>query len=127
MSIGHPYFNREVGTVSPNDIYGFAGQRNANVNALQNQMNQMLGQSQALQGIYVPPPPPFAPMKTYERKSMFKEITTDIKAFLLEHRGAIYFIVFALMLDHFFFKGAFKARLQSMADKVVTKVEEKIK
>lgn len=62
-----------------------------------------------------------------ENKSMFKEIATDIKAFILEHRGIIYFIAFALILDHFFFRGAFKARLQSMADKVVTKVEEKIK
>lgn len=57
---------------------------------------------------------------------MFKEITADIKAFILEHRGVIYFVALALILDHFFFRGAFKARLQSMADRIVTKVEEKI-
>ncbi|HEX3156737.1 MAG TPA: hypothetical protein VHV32_19060 [Candidatus Angelobacter sp.] len=62
-----------------------------------------------------------------EKKSMFKEIQSDIKSFILEHRGVIYFIAFALMFDHFVFKGAFKARLQGMADKMVTKVEEKIK
>jgi hypothetical protein len=64
--------------------------------------------------------------KQPEKKSMFKEITTDIKGFILEHRGVIYFIAFALMVDHFFFRGAFKERLQSMADRIVTKVEEKI-
>lgn len=69
---------------------------------------------------------PNLPTKQPEKKSMFKEITTDIKGFLLEHRGVIYFIAAALILDHFFFRGAFKARLQGMADKVVTKVEEKI-
>lgn len=62
-----------------------------------------------------------------KEKSMFKEVTTDIKSFILEHRGVIYFVVAALIVDHFFFKGAFKARLQAMADKMVSKVEEKIK
>lgn len=62
-----------------------------------------------------------------KEKSMFKEVVGDVKSFILEHRGIIYFIVAALLVDHFFFKGAFKARLQGMADKMVTKVEEKIK
>lgn len=62
-----------------------------------------------------------------KEKSMFKEVVGDVKGFVLEHRSVIYFIVAALMIDHFFFKGAFKMRLQGMADKVVTKVEEKIK
>lgn len=70
---------------------------------------------------------PSTPFNFPEKKSMFKEIQADIKAFILEHRGVIYFIAFALILDHFIFRGAFKARLQSMAEKVVTKVEEKIK
>lgn len=70
--------------------------------------------------------PPAPSTKSPEKKSMFKEIATDIKAFILEHRGVIYFIAFALIVDHFFFKGAFKARLEQMAEKIVAKVEEKI-
>lgn len=88
--------------------------------------------STALSTAYIPPrivthqsPNPTTP-KPPEKKSMFKEITADIKSFLLEHRGVIYFIAAALILDHFIFRGAFKSRLQSMADRVVTKVEEKI-
>ena len=66
-------------------------------------------------------------VKLTKEKSMFKEVVADIKGFILEHRGIIYFVVIALVVDHFFFNGAFKARLQAMADKMVTKVEEKIK
>lgn len=64
--------------------------------------------------------------KTKE-KSMFSEIATDIKSFIGEHRGVIYFVLITLVIDHFFFRGAFKARLHSMIDRMVTKVEEKIK
>lgn len=62
----------------------------------------------------------------FKEKSMFSEIATDIKSFIREHRGVIYFVLITLVIDHFFFRGAFKARLHSMIDKMVTKVEEKI-
>mgnify|MGYP003394930623 FL=1 len=57
---------------------------------------------------------------------MFQEIKNDVTTFLKANRGVIYFVVIALLVDHFVFKGAFKARLQKMADGLVTKVEQKI-
>src|SRR5258708_7725821 len=50
-----------------------------------------------------------------KEKTLFQEITTDVKSFIKEHRGIIYFVAVALIVDHFIFKGAFKARLQVMA------------
>lgn len=61
-----------------------------------------------------------------KEKSMFKEIVADMRSFILEHRSVIYFLAFALMVDHFVFRGAFKARLQGCVDRMITKVEEKI-
>lgn len=117
MSIGHPHFNKDVGM----DSYLNGVQNSlANMYVQQASLHQANAQMQAMHAVASAP-------KLPEKKTMFKEITTDIKSFLLEHRGVIYFIVFALTIDHFFFRGAFKARLQGMADKVVTKVEEKIK
>ena len=57
---------------------------------------------------------------------MFTEVARDIKSFLLEHRSTLYFIAIALILDHLLFKDAFRHRLQGMADKMITKVEEKV-
>lgn len=57
---------------------------------------------------------------------MFREITGDVKTFIVEHRSIIYFVAAALIIDHFVFRGAFKARLQAMAEKIVARVEEKI-
>jgi hypothetical protein len=68
----------------------------------------------------------FEQLQPKKGKSMFSEIATDIKTFIMEHRGVIYFIALALLVDHLFFAGAFRARLQAMADKMVAKVEQKI-
>ncbi len=61
-----------------------------------------------------------------ESKSMFKSIATDVKSFVIEHRSIIYFIAAALLIDHFVFKGAFKTRLQAIAERIVKKVEDKV-
>lgn len=65
-------------------------------------------------------------LKPEGKKSMFKEISTDVKGFIVEHRSIIYFVAVALIVDHFVFNGAFKTRLSAMAEKIVGKVEEKI-
>lgn len=57
---------------------------------------------------------------------MFSEVASDIKTFLIEHRSIIYFVALALIVDHLFFKDAFRHRLQGMADRIVAKVEAKI-
>lgn len=58
--------------------------------------------------------------------SLFTEIATDVKSFILQHRATLYFIALALIIDHLLFKDAFRHRLQGMCDKIITKVEEKI-
>jgi hypothetical protein len=123
--VGHPHFNREVGKQLNNDPFAYQNQAQMNAqNALFN-LGANCGQNmQSAQNAYYPP----AQTQTLPKKekSMFKAIACDVKSFILEHRAVIYFIAAALLLDHFFFRGAFKARLQGMADRLVTKVEEKI-
>jgi hypothetical protein len=58
--------------------------------------------------------------------TVFSEIAKDIKCFILEYRGVLYFLAAALILDELIFKGAFRARLQGMADKLIAKVEAKV-
>lgn len=105
---------------------GLSNAANQYQDALQSMNNDYEYQMAKLRAMQMMQGQSVMPTKPKE-KSMFKEVVGDVKGFVLEHRSIIYFIVAALMVDHFFFKGAFKARLQGMADKVVTKVEEKIK
>ena len=65
-------------------------------------------------------------LKQPQEKTMFGEIVKDVKGFVIEHRGAIYFVAIALLIDHFVFAGAFKDRLKAMAEKIVGKIEQKI-
>lgn len=129
MSIGAAGFSNDVGGTYHNNYLG------QQLNQMSNQANQQYNLArQVAHSIEIQPDwinrygPPSQPItKQPEKKSMFKEITADVKGFILEHRGVIYFIAFALIFDHFIFRGAFKARLQSMAERIVAKVEEKIK
>ena len=61
-----------------------------------------------------------------KEKTMFGTVVADVKSFLVEHRGTIYFLVAALLVDHFLFKGVFKVRLQNMMESLVKKVEDKV-
>lgn len=150
MSLGHPYFNRDVGMQNYSDYLNGALQNQAMQSQLQSQLQGLgvlggggyqsgasIATTACVSACVSPSYSPSinrpavdhgysAPQAKEKGKSMFKEVTTDIKNFILEHRGIIYFIVAALVVDNLFFKGAFKARLQAMADRVVTKVEEKI-
>ena len=57
---------------------------------------------------------------------MFSAIADDIKKFVLEYRGILYFLALALIVDHLLFKDVFRERLTSIIDKIVAKVEEKV-
>jgi hypothetical protein len=61
-----------------------------------------------------------------KEKTVFREIATDIKTFIKENKSLIYFIAFALLLDHFLFHGALKARLHAMIEKLMQRVENKV-
>ena len=61
-----------------------------------------------------------------KERTMFQEVKNDVTTFIKEHRGVIYFIALFLLVDHVIFKGVFKARLQSMAEALITKVEAKV-
>lgn len=58
---------------------------------------------------------------------LIKEPLNDLKQFVQEHKNTIYIISFALLLDHFVFNGAFRARLKSMVDSMLSKVEKSLK
>lgn len=59
-------------------------------------------------------------------KGVFSQISNDVKTFIIEHRSIIYFVAAAILIDHFLFKGAFRERLQSVADRLVKRVEDKV-
>lgn len=68
-----------------------------------------------------------APIQPTTRgKTMFQEITNDVKKFVIDNRGVIYFVAAALIIDHVIFKGVFRDRLQGMAEKLVGKIEAQI-
>ena len=57
---------------------------------------------------------------------MIKETLTDIKAFIAEHRGVIYFVVIAWLVDHYMLKDAFRARIQKLFDGLLAGVEKTV-
>lgn len=61
-----------------------------------------------------------------KERTMFQEVKNDVSTFIKEHRGVIYFVALALLVDHFIFKGVFKARLQGMLESLIGKVEAKV-
>ena len=58
--------------------------------------------------------------------NMITEVATDMKKFIREHKSTIYWIMMLLIIDHFFFHGAFKDKLKASMEKFVGKVETKI-
>ena len=58
--------------------------------------------------------------------NMLKDITTDMKAFMHDNRNVLYWLAVAFLADHFFFGGAFRARLNSLVEKMIGRVEKQI-
>lgn len=82
-------------------------------------MCDSLGQMNLAQAFAQPAPQP-------KERTMFQEVKNDVTVFIKEHRGVIYFIALALLIDHFIFRGVFKARLQAMLESLIGKVEAKV-
>lgn len=57
---------------------------------------------------------------------MLKTIGSDMKAFIAEHKSAIYMIAVMFLLDHILFQGAFRERLHGLMNKFLGKVESQI-
>lgn len=55
-----------------------------------------------------------------------KTMIDDIKAFIKEHRGIIYFVVILLIIDRFFLDGKMTHKIRAMAEKFFTVVEKKL-
>lgn len=64
--------------------------------------------------------------KKPKETNMITEVAKDAKAFIKEHKSAIYWTVMLLIIDHFFFHGAFKEKLKATMQKLVGKVESKV-
>ena len=57
---------------------------------------------------------------------MLKTVTADLKVFIAEHKSTIYMIAALFLVDHLFFQGAFRQRLQGLMSKMLGKVEAQI-
>ncbi len=57
---------------------------------------------------------------------MLKTVGSDMKAFIAEHKSAIYWIAVMFLLDHILFQGAFRERLHGLMNKLLGKVEAQI-
>jgi len=57
---------------------------------------------------------------------MLKTVGSDMKAFIAEHKSAIYWIALMFLADHILFQGAFRERLHGLMNKLLGKVEAQI-
>jgi hypothetical protein len=64
--------------------------------------------------------------ETPQRKNMLKDITTDAKVFIHENRNVIYWLALAFLVDHFFFSGAFRQRLNALVERMIGRVEKQL-
>lgn len=58
--------------------------------------------------------------------NMFKQVGSDLKAFIAEHKSVIYWLAVLFLADHFFFQGAFRERLNGIMNKMLGKVESQL-
>lgn len=77
-------------------------------------------------GFYANHPLVIDNIKLYKGNNMLKEVLSDGREFVKQHRSVIYTLVLLVLADHFFFKGKLRERLQAMAEKLLSKAEEKV-
>lgn len=75
--------------------------------------------------------PTLAPEWRPERKnikepSMLGTVSKDLKSFILEHKSTIYWIAVLLLVDHFFFNGAYRQKINGIMHKLIGKVEDTV-
>lgn len=61
-----------------------------------------------------------------KEKTMFGTFKSDVKNFMIEHKGLIYGILGLYLLDHFVLEGKLKAKLLELAHKLIGKLETKV-
>ena len=59
-----------------------------------------------------------------EGQSMMSTVTDDVKKFLSENRKTIYWIAILFLMDHFFFEGQFRTKLNDLVEKMINRVEK---
>lgn len=55
-----------------------------------------------------------------------KDIIADVKGFVHDNRNIIYWLAVAFLVDHLFFGGAFRARLNALVEKMIGRVERQL-
>lgn len=55
-----------------------------------------------------------------------KEMLSDLRGYIREHKGVIYMVLLVVLVDHLFFKGALRGRIQGLAEKLLHKAEAKL-
>lgn len=64
--------------------------------------------------------------KNIKEPSMLGTVSKDLKSFILEHKLTIYWIAVLLLVDHFFFNGAYRQKINGIMHKLIGKVEDTV-
>jgi len=64
--------------------------------------------------------------KTKPKEGKMKQLLTDAKTFIKEHKSVLYTIAIIILIDHFVFEGKFREKLKSLIDKAIGKLEKKV-
>lgn len=64
--------------------------------------------------------------KKVESKGIFASMKDGVAEFFHDNRTMISWLALIFVVDHFFFKGAFRDRLHKMVENMIGKIEEKI-
>lgn len=67
-----------------------------------------------------------ADTKTTKKESFMKELITDAKGFMKEHKSLFYWIALIALADHFIFEGTFREKLKAIVQKMIGKLEAKV-
>lgn len=59
-------------------------------------------------------------------KGLFSSMKDGVTEFFSENRSVITWLALIFLVDHFFFKGAFRERLHRMVEGMIGKIEKKI-
>jgi hypothetical protein len=58
--------------------------------------------------------------------SKMGDILKDMKGFMHENRNVLYWLALAFLADHFFFNGAFRARLNAVVEGMIGRAEKQL-
>lgn len=65
-------------------------------------------------------------LKPKKKEGYMKELITDAKGFIKEHKSLFYWIALIALADHFIFEGTFRDKLKSIVQKMIGKLEAKV-